>query len=440
MPKGCNASFIALVPKKRNSLGMEDYRHISLVACVYKIISKILANRLKSVLPKIIDYSQSAFIKERGLLDSILVANEVVEEYRAKNKRLAIIKVDYEKAYDSVSWEFLYYMMVRLGFCARWIGWIKECLESSTVSILVNGSPTKEFCPKKGLRQGDPMAPFLFLIVAEGLAGMVRQAVKKKLYYGVHVGSKAINVGLLQFADDTLFMCEAKIQNAWVIKSILRSFELASGLRVNFFKTKIGGVGLEATLLKQFSNILNCKHMKIPFMYLGMPIGGNPRKSQFWQPVINKVRNRLSSWKGKLISVAGRVCFIKSVISALPLYYMSFFKMPKSVEKELIKIQRNFLWGWGSEARKIAWVSWENICKPKEMGGLGIRDIGNFNIALLAKWKWKIMEYGNRSWIQSMVHGGYSMKLKPLGQLQSGGKTSRRCVEILRVGIDLTIA
>ena len=132
---------------------MEDYRPISLVGCVNKIISKILANRLKSVLPKIIDYSQSAFIKGRGLLDSILVANEVVEEYRAKNKRLAIIKVDYEKAYDSVSWEFLYYMMVRLGFCARWIGWIKECLESSTVSILVNGSPTREFCPKKGLRQ-----------------------------------------------------------------------------------------------------------------------------------------------------------------------------------------------------------------------------------------------------------------------------------------------
>ena len=107
IPKGCNASFIALVPKKQNPLGVEDYRPISLVGCMYKIISKILANRLKSVPPKIIDYFQSAFIKERGLLDSIMVANEVVEEYRIKTKRLAIVKVHYEKTYDLVSWDFL---------------------------------------------------------------------------------------------------------------------------------------------------------------------------------------------------------------------------------------------------------------------------------------------------------------------------------------------
>ena len=385
IPKGCNAYFIALVPKKQNPQGVDDYRPISLVGCIYKIISKILATRLKSVLPKIIDCSQSAFIKGRGLLDSILVANEVVEECKLKKKRLAIVKVDYEKAYDSVSWVFLYYMMGRLGFCARWIGWIKECLESSTISILVNGSPTKEFVPTRGLRQGDPMAPFLFLIVAEGLAGLVRQAVRKNLYSGIEVGTNGTNVKLLQFADDTLFICDAKVQNAWAIKTILRSFELASGLRVNFSKTRIGGLGLDAILLKDFSSILNYQHMKIPFVYLGIPIGGNPRNNQFWQPMIDKVRNRLSSWKGKLLSMAGRVCLIKSVLSALPLYYLSFFKAPKSVCKELIKIQRNFLWGWGSEDRKIAWVRWENICKPKEVGGLGIRDIGNFNTALLAK-------------------------------------------------------
>lgn len=174
IPKGCNASFIAPVPKKQTPLDLDDYRPISLVDCVYKIISKILANRLKIVLPKIIDNTQSAFIKGRGLLDSILVANEIVEEYRQKKKRLAIVKVDYEKAYDSVNWDFLYHMMDRMGFYDRWINWVKECLGSSSVSVLVNGSPTNEFTPTRGLRQRDPMAPFLFLIVVEGLAGLVR--------------------------------------------------------------------------------------------------------------------------------------------------------------------------------------------------------------------------------------------------------------------------
>ena len=131
---------------------MDDYRPISLVGCTYKIISKILANKLKIVLSNIIDYSQSALIKGRWLLDSILVANGVVEENRLKRKRLVIIKVDYEKAYDSVSWDFLYYMMYWLRFCARWVGWIKECMESSSVVVLVNGSPTKEFVPTRELR------------------------------------------------------------------------------------------------------------------------------------------------------------------------------------------------------------------------------------------------------------------------------------------------
>jgi len=279
--KGCNASFIALISKKQTLLGLDDYRPISLVGCVYKIISKVLANRIKNVLPKVIDSSQYAFIKGRGLMDNILVANEVMEECRHKKKGLAIVKVDYEKAYDSINWDFLYYMLNKLGFCDRWVGWIRECLTSSSMSVLVNGSPTKEFVPKRGLRQGDPMAPFLFLIVAEGLAGLVRQAVKKELYSGIKVGSNGTNVGLLQFADDTLFLCETKAQNAMTLKVVLRCFELTSGLRVNFSKTKVGGTGMDTSMLKIFSKTLNCKHMKISFLYLRMLIGGIQGSNNF---------------------------------------------------------------------------------------------------------------------------------------------------------------
>ena len=151
---------------------------------------------------KIIDVRQLAFLKGRGLLDNVLVANEVLEEYRRKRKSCVFFKVDYEKAYDSMSWDFIYYMLKRLGFYDRWIRWIKGCLESASVSVLVNGSPTREFFPRKGLRQGDPLAPFLFLIVAEGLAGVARVAEEKKLIDNLEVGKDKVKVNMLQYPDD----------------------------------------------------------------------------------------------------------------------------------------------------------------------------------------------------------------------------------------------
>ena len=127
-PKGTNASFITLVPKVVNPQHLNDFRSISLVECVYKIVSKILSSRLKRVLNKVIDLRQTASLEGRGLLDSVLVANETIEKVKRKKKECVVFKVGYEKAYDSVSWEFIYYMLERLGFCGKWIEWIKNCL------------------------------------------------------------------------------------------------------------------------------------------------------------------------------------------------------------------------------------------------------------------------------------------------------------------------
>jgi len=130
--------------------------------------------------------------------------------------------------------------------------------------------------------------------------------------------------------------------------------------------------------------------MEIPFSYLGLTIGGNPSRCSFWEPVVSKIRKKLSVWKGRNLSFARRVCLIKPVINAIPLFYLSFFKAPIGVCKEIKKLQRKFLWGWGTKGRKIAWTSWDNICKAKEEGDLGIRRIELFNKALLAKWLWRL--------------------------------------------------
>jgi len=197
IPKGCNASYIALVPKVKDPCKLDQFRPISLMGAIYKVIAKVLAGRLKKALPTIIDESQSAFIKDKGLTDSVLLANEVIEDLRRKGRSGLCLKVDFEKAYDSVRWEYMYGMLDRMDFHNTWIKWIRGCMESATVSVLVNGSPTEEFRPTRGLRQGDPLAPFLFTVVAEGLAGLVRQAIKINLLSGVKIGSKEVDVSFL---------------------------------------------------------------------------------------------------------------------------------------------------------------------------------------------------------------------------------------------------
>jgi len=134
---------------------------------MYKILAKVLANRLRSIIGSVISDSQSAFVKGRQILNGILVANEMVDNARRSNKELLIFKVDFEKAYDSIDWCYLDNVMHKMGFPVLWRKWIKECIGTASASILVNGSPTTEFPLQRGSRQGDPFSPFLFLLAAE---------------------------------------------------------------------------------------------------------------------------------------------------------------------------------------------------------------------------------------------------------------------------------
>ena len=322
----------------------------------------------------------------------------MLEETRRNRRSRVCFKVDFEKAYDSVRWSFLFDMLRRLGFHDKWILWVKGCLVPSFVSVLVNGSPTEEFKPSRGLRQGDPLAPFLFLVVAEG-PRLVRQALRMKVLRGVKVGGRNnVECCLLQFENDTLFLCEDSFYNIFAIKAILRCYEIVSGLKVNFHKSKLAGISVDSYALSTYAKTLNCNTMQLPFQYLGVEVGGNPKKKQFWESVVKKLEARLSSWKGRFLSMADRICLLKSVFTAIPLFYQSVFKAPVAVCNRISSIQRRFIWAWGRENNTISWVSWDNVCKPLQEGGLGIKEIRNFNSALLAKWKWRIMSDEGGKW------------------------------------------
>eukprot|EP00256_Glycine_max_P049986 XP_006605180.1 uncharacterized protein LOC100800421 [Glycine max] len=255
-----------------------------------------------------------------------------------RSKRSCIVfKVDFEKAYDSVSWQFLLYMLRRMGFHERWIRWIRGCLTSATMSVLVNDSPTAEFKPQRGLRQGDPLAPLLFDLVAEGLTDLMREAVSKQCFTSFLVGSNKVPVDVLQYADDTIFFGEASMANVKTVKVILKSFELVSGLRINFAKSKFGAVGQSEEWCLHAAEYLNCALLQFPFCYLGIPIGVNPKRKVVCDPIIRKFEARLN-------------------------------RALKAVINRLSAIQRQFLWGGNREGKNIAWMGrgdqilfWEDV-------------------------------------------------------------------------------
>jgi hypothetical protein len=236
-----NSTFISLIPKVPGASEMKDFRPISLVGSLYKIIAKVLANRLKGVLDKVISKTQSAFIKGRQILDPILIANESLDSRRRSGEPGILCKMDLEKAYDHVNWDFLLYMLKRCGFGEKWCSWISYCISSVRFSVLVNGTPEGFFDSSRGIRQGDPLSPLLFVFVMEALSRMLSAGINDGLFEGFKVGN--VTVSHLLFADDTLIFCKDSPDQLAYLRGIFLLFEAASGLKVNLAKSVLIPVG-----------------------------------------------------------------------------------------------------------------------------------------------------------------------------------------------------
>ncbi|MCH79323.1 LINE-1 reverse transcriptase like [Trifolium medium] len=332
-----------------------------------------------------------------------MAVNEVIDYAKKSRESCLIFKVDFEKAYDSVDWGFLDYILRRFGFCDKWRAWMRTCVCSGNMSVLVNGCPTEEINIKRGLKQGDPLAPHLFLLVAEGLGALMRKAVEIERFKPFYVGRDGLPVSILQYADDALCIGEASVENLWTLKAVLRGFELASGLKVNFWKSNIIGVNVSNDFLEMAATFLNCRIGNTPFKYLGLPVGANPRLMSTWKPMIDVIRGRVGSWGNKYLSFGGRIVMVNAVLNAIPIFYLSYLKLPVKVWKEVVKIQRKFLWSGLSNRSKISWVKWEDVCRPKRDGGLGVRDLRLTNLSLLAKWRWKLLLPEGGLWKEIVV-------------------------------------
>ncbi|GJV80963.1 hypothetical protein Tco_1516833 [Tanacetum coccineum] len=311
--------------------------------------TKIITNRIINGLKEVVSENQSAFIPSRRINDNILITQELMHNYhRDQGPPRCAFKVDIQKAYDTVDWKFLSNILNMFGYYKKMVKWIMACVSSASFSLCINGDIHGYFNGKRGLRQGYPISPYLFTLVMEAL-------------------------------DE---------------------FQKSSGLVPSIPKSTVYFCNVPNYIKNEILSIMSFAEGELPIKYLGVPLISLRLLNKDCKVLVEKVSNRIRDWKNKSLSYVGRLQLCRSVLSSMHVYWVAVLVIPIGIIHDIEQLMRDFLWYNGELKRGKAKVAWDIICLPKREGGLGIRSLDTFNIALITTHIWNIVTTRESLWVR----------------------------------------